>query len=92
MSERETLNAQIEAKKKETSRKIALCMICGSNENVYVCEQGHEKLFCKACLKETVQITPQRIDFKAKCTPRGNCNYNPLIPQGNGGIASNPYG
>jgi len=76
--------------KKEPARKIASCQLCNSQERIYVCENGHKNLFCKECLKAVIQFRGA-VYFKAKCTPKGNCNYQPLNPNGIGMFASNPY-
>jgi hypothetical protein len=89
------LDRQIEMKKTRNKLKVAVCSICESDNNIYVCEQGHTNLFCKDCLKATKIIrtsdSTHSIVFVAKCTPKGNCNYHPLIPKGVDGIASDPY-
>lgn len=70
--------------------KMASCKLCGSQERIYICEQGHKNLFCKACLIGTYTQGNSKL-FKAKCTSRGGCNYSPLNPGGVGLYATNPY-
>ena len=60
-------------------RPIATCDLCDEKQYLYLCEQGHGSIFCKACLIKTIRRGPEGKEWVAKCNKQGTCNYNPLF-------------
>jgi len=93
MAEFDNLIKQKEKVLKSPSLKVATCQICKSDNDIYVCENGHKVLFCKKCLSKSVRNYNRNgeilLKFKAKCDKQGKCNYQPLVR--GGGIASIPF-
>lgn len=88
------LDKQIEQRVRVNNLKTAECQECGSKNNIYVCENGHKTLLCKNCLSVLIESNHKKYN-KSRCflfhPPFKDCNYNPLIPGGQGGIATNPF-
>ena len=58
------------------SYPIVKCRSCGTNEEPYMCEQGHNRFFCKTCLMDT-EKREHGTYFKAHCI-LDHCNFVPL--------------
>lgn len=64
---------------------IAKCDYCGSTHGIYRCENGHETMFCKKCLSDTIKIG-NSVKFKVRCL-KPDCNFYLLSE----GTASMPF-
>ena len=55
---------------------LAKCRFCKTTEDIFICEQGHNKFFCKECLYDT-EIREYGTYPKVHCS-LPTCNFQPL--------------
>ena len=59
------------------AQEINSCDLCGTAKNIYICDRGHNAMFCKPCLL-CIKINEHAQKFKAKCE-HDDCNFLPFV-------------